>query len=134
VENSLQRLETDYIDVYQFHMRDWDAELEESLAAMTDLQRAGKIRVIGASATIPLVRQALEAASARVLSSASILSRRVEAAYCPPSTHGVGVMVYAPPAGDGGTGIVATSLPAGSRAGRLSRLEPGYGATRGAEI
>ena len=51
VENSLQRLETDYIDVYQLHRRDWDTDLEESLAAMTDLQRAGKIRLIGTSAT-----------------------------------------------------------------------------------
>src|SRR5262249_52530936 len=51
IEESLRRLETDYIDIYQLHRWDWDMDIEESIAAMTDLQRAGKIRVIGASAT-----------------------------------------------------------------------------------
>ena len=51
IEESLRRLETDYIDVYQLHRWDWDMDIEESIAAMTDLQRAGKIRVLGASAT-----------------------------------------------------------------------------------
>ena len=36
VEDSLRRLKTDYLDVYQLHRRDWDTELEESLSAMTD--------------------------------------------------------------------------------------------------
>jgi len=46
IEESLRRLETDYIDVYQLHRWDWGMDVEESIAAMTDLQRAGKIRVI----------------------------------------------------------------------------------------
>jgi aryl-alcohol dehydrogenase (NADP+) len=134
VEESLRRLETDYIDVYQFHRRDWDTELEESLAAMTDLQRAGKIRVIGASATpaewiVEAQRVAEQRQLARVRSEQciySILSRKVEEGVLPTcQRYGVGVMVYAPLAGGWLTGKYRRNqpLPAGSRAaGRLGRM------------
>mgnify|MGYP001018563937 CR=1 FL=1 len=49
VEDSLQRLQTDYIDLYQSHDDDLDTPLEETLAAFDALHRAGKIRAIGAS-------------------------------------------------------------------------------------
>ncbi len=49
VENSLRRLGTDWIDLYQVHRPDPDTEIEETLAALTDLQRAGKIRAFGSS-------------------------------------------------------------------------------------
>src|ERR1700710_1517629 len=49
VENSLRRLGTDWIDLYQVHRPDPDTEIEETLSALTDLQRAGKIRAFGSS-------------------------------------------------------------------------------------
>lgn len=49
VENSLRRLETDYIDLYQIHRWDYTTPLEETLEALHDLVKAGKVRYIGAS-------------------------------------------------------------------------------------
>ena len=49
VEDSLRRLQTDYIDLYQVHWPDWDTPLEETLRALDDLVRDGKVRYIGAS-------------------------------------------------------------------------------------
>jgi len=49
VENSLRRLQTDWIDLYQVHRPDYDTEHEETLSALTDLQRQGKIRAFGSS-------------------------------------------------------------------------------------
>ncbi len=49
VEGSLRRLGTDYIDLYQTHWPDHDFGYEETLAALTELQQAGKIRVFGSS-------------------------------------------------------------------------------------
>ena len=42
VEDSLRRLDTDYIDLYQMHRWDANTDVEETLSALTDLQRAGK--------------------------------------------------------------------------------------------
>ncbi|HEY3632894.1 MAG TPA: aldo/keto reductase, partial [Jatrophihabitantaceae bacterium] len=49
LEDSLRRLGTDYVDLYQVHRPDPDTDLEETLAALTDLQRAGKVRAFGIS-------------------------------------------------------------------------------------
>lgn len=49
VEDSLRRLQTDYIDLYQAHVDDPKTPLEETLGAFADLVRQGKVRVIGAS-------------------------------------------------------------------------------------
>lgn len=49
VEDSLRRLRTDYIDLYQSHRDDPDTEIEETLSAYADLVKQGKIREIGAS-------------------------------------------------------------------------------------
>jgi len=49
VEKSLKRLGTDYIDLYQFHGQDPVTPMEESLRAMDDLVRQGKVRYIGCS-------------------------------------------------------------------------------------
>ena len=48
-ENSLRRLQTDYIDLYQAHIDDQDTPLEETLQAFNDLVQQGKVRYIGAS-------------------------------------------------------------------------------------
>ncbi|MGA3292903.1 MAG: aldo/keto reductase [Candidatus Acidiferrales bacterium] len=49
VERSLKRLKTDYIDLYQSHRDDTETPFEETLAAYSDLIKAGKVRAIGAS-------------------------------------------------------------------------------------
>jgi len=49
VENSLRRLRTDHIDVYQIHRPDPATDIEETLSALTDLVHSGKVRAIGAS-------------------------------------------------------------------------------------
>ncbi len=48
-EDSLRRLQTDHIDLYQLHRPDFEVPIEETLAALTDLVRAGKVRYIGSS-------------------------------------------------------------------------------------
>lgn len=49
VDASLQRLGTDYVDLYQIHRWDYDTPVEETLAALHEVVRAGKVRFIGAS-------------------------------------------------------------------------------------
>src|SRR2546421_883176 len=52
VDNSLRRLGTDWIDLYQIHRPEFDTDIDETLGALTDLVRAGKIRYFGSS-TVP---------------------------------------------------------------------------------
>jgi aryl-alcohol dehydrogenase (NADP+) len=49
IENSLRRLGTDYVDLYQIHRWDYDTPIEETLATLHDLIKSGKVRYIGAS-------------------------------------------------------------------------------------
>jgi aryl-alcohol dehydrogenase-like predicted oxidoreductase len=49
VESSLRRLQTDWIDLYQVHRPEQDTDIDETLGALTDLVRAGKIRYLGSS-------------------------------------------------------------------------------------
>ncbi len=49
VENSLRRLQTDHLDVYQMHRPDPDTDIEETLSALSELVRSGKVRAIGSS-------------------------------------------------------------------------------------
>ena len=46
VENSLRRLQTDHIDLYQIHRTDPDTDIEETLSALSDLVHSGKVRTI----------------------------------------------------------------------------------------
>jgi 1-deoxyxylulose-5-phosphate synthase len=50
IDQSLKRLETDYVDLYQIHRWDYETPIEETLEALNDVVRAGKARYIGASA------------------------------------------------------------------------------------
>ena len=50
IDNSLQRLGTDYVDLYQIHRWDYETPIEETMEALHDVVRAGKARYIGASA------------------------------------------------------------------------------------
>src|SRR5947208_4662236 len=49
IDNSLKRLQTDYVDLYQIHRWDYDTPIEETMEALHDVVRAGKARYIGAS-------------------------------------------------------------------------------------
>jgi aryl-alcohol dehydrogenase-like predicted oxidoreductase len=53
VENSLRRLRTDWIDLYQIHRPEADTDIDETLGVLTDLVRAGKVRYIGSSTFPP---------------------------------------------------------------------------------
>ena len=50
IDGSLQRLQTDYVDLYQIHRFDYDTPIEETMEALDTLVKAGKVRAIGASA------------------------------------------------------------------------------------
>jgi aryl-alcohol dehydrogenase-like predicted oxidoreductase len=49
IDNSLRRLRTDWIDLYQIHRPEQDTDIDETLGALTDLVRAGKVRHLGSS-------------------------------------------------------------------------------------
>jgi aryl-alcohol dehydrogenase-like predicted oxidoreductase len=108
VENSLRRLGTDWIDLYQIHRPEEDTDIDETLGALTDLVRAGKVRYIGSS-TFP-ASQIVEAqwvAERRVRERFvceqppySILVRTVEQDVLPTCRrYGMGVIVWSPLAG-----------------------------------
>jgi aryl-alcohol dehydrogenase-like predicted oxidoreductase len=105
VENSLRRLQTDYIDLYQVHRPDPTTDIEETLSALSDLIRSGKVRAIGASQTpAPDIVEARWAAERRGLERFrteqppySILSRGVEREVLPiAQRYGMGVLVWGP--------------------------------------
>ena len=105
VEGSLRRLQTDHVDVLQIHRPDPETDVEETLSALTDLIRAGKVRVIGSS-TMPAsdIVDAQWVAERRGLERFrmeqppySILSRGIEAEVLPVAERfGMGVVVYSP--------------------------------------
>ena len=105
VEDSLRRLGTDHIDLYQVHRPAPDTDIEETLSALTDLMRAGKVRAIGSS-TFP-VSELIEAqwvAERRGLARFrveqppySILDRGIEREVLPAcERYGIGAMVWSP--------------------------------------
>lgn len=113
VEDSLRRLQTDWIDLYQVHRPEPDTDVEETLSALTDLQRAGKIRAFGSS-TFPahdLVRSqwiSERRALGRFTTEQppySLLARGVEADVLPVAGEfGLGVLPWSPLAGGWLTG------------------------------
>jgi aryl-alcohol dehydrogenase-like predicted oxidoreductase len=105
LDNSLRRLGVDHVDLYQIHRWDPTTSDEETLSALTDLQRAGKIRYFGSS-TFPAYRivQAEWAARQNHLGryvteqpSYSILQRGIETHVLPVTEqYGLGVLVWSP--------------------------------------
>jgi aryl-alcohol dehydrogenase-like predicted oxidoreductase len=105
LDDSLRRLGVDHVDLYQIHRWDPTTSDEETLSALTDLQRAGKIRYSGSS-TFPAYRlvQAQWAARENHLSryvteqpSYSILQRGIETHVLPVTEqYGLGVLVWSP--------------------------------------
>ena len=130
VEDSLRRLGTDWIDLYQVHRPRDDTDVEETLSALTDLVHQGKIRYIGSS-TFP-ASQIVEAqwvAHDRHLQRFvteqppySMLVRAVEADVLPTCVrHGMAVISYSPLAGGwlSGRWRKDAGQQSSSRAGRL---------------
>ncbi len=113
VENSLRRLGTDWIDLYQVHRPDRGTDVEETLSALTDLQRQGKIRAFGSS-TFPAheVVEAQSTAERRALGRFvteqppySLLTRGIEADLLPVAErYGMGVLPWSPLGGGWLTG------------------------------
>jgi aryl-alcohol dehydrogenase-like predicted oxidoreductase len=105
VENSLRRLQTDYIDLYQVHRPDPGTDIEETLSALSDLIHSGKVRAIGASGTPASdIIEAQWTAERRGLErfrteqpAYSILSRGIEREVLPiAQRYGMGILVWGP--------------------------------------
>jgi aryl-alcohol dehydrogenase-like predicted oxidoreductase len=130
VDNSLRRLQTDWIDLYQIHRPDPTTNIDETLGALTDLVRMGKIRAFGSS-TFP-ASQIIEAqwvaqkrGRERFLCEQppySILIRGIEADILPTiKKYGMGTIVWSPLAGGwlSGKWRKGKNPPATKRAERL---------------
>lgn len=129
-DESLRRLGTDYVDLYQVHRASPEIPIDETLGALTDLVRAGKVRYIGCS-THPawMVMEALATSErlglARYVSEQppyNLLDRRIENELVPlAQRYGLAILPWAPLA----QGVLAAryapgaDLPADSRAARL---------------
>jgi len=132
VENSLRRLQTDYIDLYQAHWPDEKTPIEETLKAFDELVKDGKIRYAGASNYAAWqMMQALWAADRENLARFDSLQphynlvhreeyERELAAVC--KTYKIGVIPYSPLAGGFLTGKYRRNLvPSSARAGGVKR-------------
>lgn len=105
IEGSLRRLNTDYIDLYQVHHPDPHTDIEETLSALTDLVRSGKVRAIGSSnfpaSDIVEAHWVSERCGLHRLRTEqptySILNRAIEGEILPvASRFGMGVLVWSP--------------------------------------
>lgn len=126
VEESLRRLETDHIDLYQIHMQDIDTPEEETLRALDDLVRQGKVLYIGASnyAAYRLTESRFISEMQRLehfvtlQAQYNLLVRDLEREAIPACTRfGIGVLPWSPLAGDFLSGKYARgqSPPPGAR-------------------
>ena len=125
-EESLRRLRTDYIDLYQAHSPDLSTPIEETLRAMDDLVRAGKVRYIGCS-NFPAWQLADALWTSKLFNIAPFVSvqprynivfRMIEDELLPLcQAHGIGVISYNPLAGGVLTGRYrqATTVEEGTR-------------------
>src|SRR5437660_7538008 len=136
VENSLRRLGTDYIDLYQAHRPDPTVDLDDTLGALSDLVHQGKVRVLGSS-TYPaeLIVEAQWTAERRGRERFvceqppySIFARGIEAAVLPTcQRYGMGVIPWSPLAGGWLTGKyrLGQEIPMTGRAARIpQRFDP----------
>jgi aryl-alcohol dehydrogenase-like predicted oxidoreductase len=133
-EASLRRLGTDYIDVYLLHTFDPVTPLDESLRALDDLVRSGKVRYVGCSnfaaweimKTLAISEREHIARLDVVQSQWSIATREIEREVLPMArSEGVGVMAWGPLLGGALTGKYqrgnAADQPAGRTGGRIPR-------------
>jgi aryl-alcohol dehydrogenase-like predicted oxidoreductase len=130
VEDSLRRLNTDHIDLYQVHRPEDDTDVEDTLSALTDLVRQGKVRYIGSS-TFP-ASQIVEAQWAAHAGGFerfkceqppySMLVRGIENDVLPAiERHGMGAIVWSPLSGGwlSGKYRLDADAPRSTRADRL---------------
>jgi aryl-alcohol dehydrogenase-like predicted oxidoreductase len=130
VEDSLRRLQTDYIDLYQIHRPEPDTDIDETLGALTDLVRQGKVRYLGsstfpASAIVEAQWVARERGRERFVCEQppySILAREIEKEVLPTCRrHDMAVIPWSPLAGGwlSGRWRKGQATPESSRAGRI---------------
>ncbi|MEU1013775.1 aldo/keto reductase [Streptomyces sp. NPDC088810] len=134
VEDSLRRLGTDWIDLYQVHFPDPDTDIEETLSVLSDLVRQGKIRTFGCS-NFPAgdIVEAHHVSERRALGRFrtaqppySILARGIEASLLPVcERYGMGVLVWSPLAFGFLTGKHRKDRPVDLATGRAA-LRPAF--------
>jgi len=137
LDDSLRRLQTDWIDLYQVHRPDPSTDIEETLSALNDLTSAGKIRAFGCSTFPPeQIIEAHWAAARRGLTSFhteqspySLLARGIETSVLPVcQRYGMGVLTWSPLAGGFLSGKyrsgTAVDLASGRAALQPERFDP----------
>ena len=144
IDGSLRRLGVDYVDLYQYHRPDGVTPVAETLGAMDELVRAGKVRFIGSSNFSAAQVEEADAASAdrgfaRFVTAQnrySLLDREAERELVPACERlGIGVIPYFPLESGLLTGKYRRGepIPAGTRlAGAVRRLRRAVAADRGA--
>ncbi len=99
IDDSLRRLQTDYVDLYQLHWPDEKTPIEESMKALDDLVAVGKVRYVGVSNfDVALMTRALEVRHIDSLQPVySMLNRSIEKEILPfCQENGIGTVVYSP--------------------------------------
>jgi aryl-alcohol dehydrogenase-like predicted oxidoreductase len=120
-ENSLRRLQTDYIDLYWLHMWDANTPIEETMAALEDLVRAGKVRYLGVSDT-PAWKIAEANLTARFRGWSAFVGLQVEYSLLERNIE----QELVPMAGEFGLGITPWSpLKSGALSGKYTRHNAG---------
>lgn len=143
-EDSLRRLQTDHIDLYQLHRPGLNVPVDETLHAFDDLVRSGKVRYIGCS-THPawMVMEALAVSEkyglARYISEQppyNLLDRRIENELVPlAQKYGLALLPWSPLAGGILSGRYASGeIPSGSRAERMGNMFRERITRRGVEV
>lgn len=131
VEASLKRMQTDYIDLYQLHVPDPLTPIEETLRALDDLVRQGKVRHIGCTQqSAQQLDEALQTSKKLGLSAFvsgqneyNLLERKIERELVPTiEKHGVGFIPFAPLGGGMLTGKYRANAPLPADA-RLAKSE-----------
>lgn len=130
VENSLRRLQTDYLDLYQMHRQDEHTDIDETMTALDDLVRQGKVRYLGCSTYQP--SRIIEAHwsaerrnTARFVTEQppySILARGIESEVLPiVQRYGMGTLTWSPLAGGWLSGRYrkGAETPSSTRSARL---------------
>jgi aryl-alcohol dehydrogenase-like predicted oxidoreductase len=137
VEDSLKRLRTDYIDLYQQHTYDPLTPIDETLRALDDLVRQGKVRYVGCS-NLPAWRVAEAALTAKIINvpgfvsiqdEYSLVVRDIEKELQPAAkAYNLGILPYFPLASGLLTGKYAAGAdaPAGTRFATTPRLRDRY--------
>ncbi len=99
LEQSLKRLNTDYIDLYQTHWQDATTPIEETMQTLLDLKQEGKIRAIGISNVTPAELEAYRQVGQldSVQEKYSLLDRQIESTLLPITRqHNIAMLAYSP--------------------------------------